>query len=218
MWALVPSFHTIENNQFLFQSEEGWRPRVMITCAWCRYLWGLELWPPQQCLRRLFLIRGRRCYIMTCTELSTGLRSHRIPGQEDHLGQPQREVPSEAGWKGCFVPRHKTFQVRESEKAAVGSWEIFLKLDLVLLRQQASLMSLPQPDLSSHPLPTALVFLLVNTFTSPQGLITAVSKCCCTFWCLCLAPSWPFSGSMVLWWLGLTHLPPVMKTLDTWTL
>ena len=40
-------------------------------------------------------------------------KSQRIAGQEDHLGQPQREVPSEAGRKGCFVPRHKTFQVRE---------------------------------------------------------------------------------------------------------
>ena len=40
-------------------------------------------------------------------------KSQRIAGQENHLGQPKREVPSEAGRKGCFVPRHKTFQVRE---------------------------------------------------------------------------------------------------------
>ena len=40
-------------------------------------MWGLESWPLQQCLRRLFLIRGRRFYIMTCIELPTGLRNHR---------------------------------------------------------------------------------------------------------------------------------------------
>ena len=65
-------------------------------------------------------------------------KSQRIAGQEDHLGQPQREVPSEAGRKGCFVPRHKTFQVRDGSN---GKLKYILKSDLVLLRQQASLMA-----------------------------------------------------------------------------
>ena len=101
-------------------------------------------------------------------------KSQRIAGQEDHLGQPQREVPSEAGRKGCFVPRHKTFQVRAGSSGKLrNNFETGSRAS-----NATSKSNTPQPDLSSPLLPTALVFLLVNTSTSPQGLITAVSNCC----------------------------------------
>ena len=113
----------------------------MITCAWCRYLWGLESWPPQQCLRRLFLIRGRRFYIMTCTELSMGFRSHReLQVKKITLINPNEKYPLKLVEK--VVLSHDTRLFRW-EKAAVGSWVIILKPDLVLLRQQSSLMAPP---------------------------------------------------------------------------
>ena len=57
-------------------------------------MWGLESLLPQQCLPRLFLIRGKRFYIMTCTELPMGLRNHReLQVKKITLVNPNEKYP-----------------------------------------------------------------------------------------------------------------------------